>query len=114
MLKSALFSAIAGSLLALSVAADASDSSDVMVKVWEIDTSGRPPFKRTLVEIPAADLAQLEVIDTERVWHVDYSGRPPYRRGFDELPVVDAAALDVIGDAGSEARPSPIFKKRHR
>ena len=110
--KSALFSTIAGTLLALPVAAD--DSSTEMVKVWEVDTSGRPPYKRTLVEIPAADLAQLEVVETERLWHVNYSGRPPFRRGFEEFPVVDAAALDVVESAGDQARPTPIFKTRHR
>lgn len=112
MFKSALFSTIAGTLLALPVAAD--QSSTDMVRVWEVDTSGRPPFKRTLVEIPAADLAQLEVVETARVWHVDYSGRPPFRRGFDELPVVDAAELDVIENSSEQVRPAPLFKTRHR
>jgi hypothetical protein len=90
MRKSALISAIAGAFLALPVAADMSDNSEETVKVWEVDTSGHPPFKRTLVEVPVADVARLETVETERVWHVDYSGRPPFTRSYEELPVVDA------------------------
>ena len=114
MLRSALFSAIAALLLALPAAAETNSASQDLVKVWKVDTSGRPPFKRTLVEIQSADLAQLEVVDTERVWHVDYSGRPPYRRAFEELPVVDAAALDIDESSAQSGLPSPTFKKRHR
>jgi hypothetical protein len=89
-----------------------------MVKVWKVDFSGRPPFKRQLIELPAADVARLEasdeVLETERVWTVNYKGRPPFRRRFEDVPVIDAASLETeqVEDADRK-KPLGSFK-RHR
>jgi len=89
-----------------------------MVKVWSIDFSGRPPFKRQLIELPVADVARMEasneIIETKRVWTVDYSGKPPFRRKFEEVPVIDAASLEV-NEADKPVRKKPLGSvKRHR
>ena len=90
------------------------------VGVWVTDFSGKPPFKREFRELPAADIALLEIEGTdaemERVWRADFSGHPPFKRGYRELPVVDASSLEIISD--EEADQSAIGRtsrfKRHR
>lgn len=91
------------------------------VSVWHVDYSGRPPFKRARVELPAADVARMEVTDTAgktvRVWTTDFSGRPPFRRGYADLPVIDTARMEETADdsaAHVATRARPFFKKRHR
>ena len=86
----------------------------------EVDFSGRPPFKRTRVELAAADIARMEVVgDTQevvRVWTADFSGRPPFRRGYVDVPVIDAARMEIETDESplANTRAKPFFKKRHR
>jgi len=104
------------SLPAMTVFAAA--GGEEMVKVWSVDFSGRPPFKRQLIELPAADVARMEVsneiIETERVWTVDFTGKPPFRRKFDDVPVIDAASLEgVTTDKSTRKKPLGAFK-RHR
>ena len=120
MLRFVLSSVIMGSLLMQPAIADTATTGDTeMVKVWKVDFSGRPPFKRQLVELPAADVAALEastkVVDTERVWIVDYSGKPPFKRKFKEIPIIDAASLEIetVEESNSRKRPLGSFK-RHR
>ena len=89
------------------------------VTVWEIDTSGRPPFERRRVEVPVADAASLEAAgsaqETVTAWAVDYSGRPPFRRSMEEVPVIDAASLEVENTADRPRPiPAPFHKRRHR
>jgi hypothetical protein len=110
MKKMLILTSLISALIPLQASASGSQET---VRVWQIDTSGRPPFKRSLVEMPVADAARMEPVVTERVWTTDFSGRPPFKRGYRELPVVDAASLDVEASAAN-ARPTPFFKKRHR
>ena len=111
---------LVGSLLVQPAIADTAVASDTeMVKVWKVDFSGRPPFKRELVELPVADVAALEatdkVVETERVWTVDYSGKPPFKRKLQEIPVIDAASLEVESVEESNTRKRPLGSfKRHR
>ena len=90
----------------------AETSHGEMVRVWEIDTSGRPPFKRRLVEVPAVDVARLESSPepaaTIQRRTVDFSGRPPFRRSIEELPVIDTARLE-----SSQATTSLTPLSRH-
>ncbi len=86
--------------------------------VWQVDMSGKPPFKRERVEIPVVDTARLEVtgepIETVTVWQIDRSGKPPFRRTREEVPVIDVAAAEIEADAGeADFRGRPPFK-RHR
>ncbi len=112
-----VFATMAGAMLALPASAGTDATAGETVRVWEVDYSSRPPFKRTLVELPAADVARLETqeeVQTERVWSVDYSGRPPFKRSYEDLPVVDAARVETTSDSSAPVRPKPFFKKRHR
>ena len=86
--------------------------------VWQVDMSGRPPFKRERVEVPVVDTAQLivtgEPMETVTVWQLDRSGKPPFRRSRVEVPVVDVAVADVEEvEKGTDFRGRPPFK-RHR
>lgn len=98
-----------------SVLADANESE--MVKVRIVDFTGRPPFKRELVELPAADVARMEamdeVLEMERVWTVDYSGKPPFKRTFEDVPVIDIASMERAAEE-NEQKPSRTPFKRHR
>lgn len=98
-----------------SVMADANESEMVTVQV--VDFSGRPPFKREVVELPAADVARMEamdeVLETERVWTVDFSGKPPFKRKFEDVPVIDIASLEMAAEKKEQKPSRPPFK-RHR
>lgn len=93
-------------------------SSRDTVTVWQVDSSGRPPFKRERVEVPVVDTAALEqrseAVETAVVWTVDRSGKPPYTRRREELPITDIAAAEA-GSApeATTFRGRPPFK-RHR
>lgn len=106
----------AAMLPSTSVLAD--DNGAEMVTVRVVDFSGRPPFKRELVEVPAVDVASMEsmgqVVKMEKVWTVDFSGKPPFKRQFEEVPVIDIASMETH-DAGVESKRSTrIPFKRHR
>lgn len=119
MRNSVLATCLASALLSLSATSVLADTSgEQMVKVWKVDFSGRPPFKRQLIELPAADLARLEasdeVLETERVWTVNYKGKPPFRRRFEDVPVIDAASLETV-QVEDVDRKKPLGSfKRHR
>ncbi|GFZ80196.1 hypothetical protein GCM10011403_24220 [Pseudohongiella nitratireducens] len=99
-----------------SVLADA--NSEEMVKVRLVDFSGRPPFKREVVELPAADVAAMEateeILEVERVWTVDYSGKPPFKRQFEDVPVIDVASMEAVSDEIESTSGSRTPFKRHR
>lgn len=98
-----------------SVLADANESE--LVKVRIVDFSGRPPFKREIVELPAADVARMEamdeVVEMERVWTVDYRGKPPFKRQFEDVPVIDIASMEMTAENSKQKSSSTPFK-RHR
>ena len=111
MTKFTLFAGIAAALFS---SQGFSGSEQETVTVWQVDTSGRPPFQRTRAEVPVADVAAAEVVETERVWTTDFSGRPPFQRGYQDLPVIDAASMEPEFDTRSApAKPRPFHKKRH-
>jgi len=119
MRKSVLATCLAVAVFSLpAMVAFAAVSAEEMVKVWSVDFSGRPPFQRQLIELPAADVARMEVsneiIETERVWTVDFAGKPPFRRKFEDVPIIDAASLEVVA-TGKSTRKKPLGAfKRHR
>ena len=78
-----------------------SDLTAETVKVWKVDRSGHPPFKRELVTLDVVDTARLQtapVSDMSRemvtVRTVDRTGKPPYSRRSETLPVSDIAVLE--------------------
>ena len=91
------------------------------VKVWKVDRSGHPPFRRTLVEMEVVDTARLESVPARgaseemvTVRTVDRSGKPPYRRRTETLPVSDIAVFDEAAPAEPTVfRGRPPFS-RHR
>lgn len=119
-LIAAVVSSAALAVTSLPVAAEAGSGSETAagatVSVWDIDTSGRPPFKRRRIEVPVADVAsfEMEPVETVTKWKADYSGKPPYRRSYQELPVVDSQG-EMASDSGSgDVVPRPFYKRRHR
>ena len=79
-------------------------------RTWEVDFSGRPPFKRTLAEVPVQDTASLQQQETRVIRKTDFAGRPPFKRRMVEVPVVDAASLETV------TRPhwrKPFHRKPH-
>lgn len=86
--------------------------------VWQVDMSGKPPYKRERVEVPVIDTARLEVtgepMEMVTVWQVDRSGKPPFKRTREEVPVIDVAAMDVESvNSEADFRGRPPFR-RHR
>jgi hypothetical protein len=120
MLKSVFTLLLFAALFVQPALADTSATNGAeMVKVWKVDFSGRPPFKRELIELPVADVAALEatnkVVDTETVWTVDYAGKPPFRRRMQEIPIIDAASLEIEVDERPSVKRRPLGSfKRHR
>jgi hypothetical protein len=95
------------------------DSLTETVTVWQVDMSGKPPYKRERVQVPVVDTARLEVtgepVEMVTVWTVDRSGKPPFKRTREEVPVIDVAALspEDVAEEGTVFRGRPPFK-RHR
>ena len=87
-----------------------------MVSVWSVDLTGAPPFSRSLVQVPAADIARLEledgIVETTQMRVVDFRGKQPFRRTVKEVPVIDAAHLKAESTELRAATPRP-FMKRH-
>ena len=86
-----------------------------MVSVWAVDKSGAPPFKRRLVQVPAADIAALEVesgnVETVRKMVTNFRGKPPFRRRTVEVPVVDVSSLEIDTIQKRSIRPRSFFKR---
>ena len=116
MLRAMVTAGLLASLAA--IPATAETNGGPTVTVWEVDTSGRPPFERRRVEVPVADAASMEMntasVETVRVWSADYSGRPPFRRSYQDVPVVDAASVETEAAASGTTTPKPFHKRRHR
>ncbi|MEM1112296.1 MAG: hypothetical protein AAGI11_10345 [Pseudomonadota bacterium] len=78
-MRSALLVGLAASLISLPSVAESSKQETA--KVWEVDTTGRPPYQRQLVEVPVIDVASMETVTASRnAKTTDYTGRPPFRR----------------------------------
>lgn len=87
-------------------------------KVLLVDTSGKPPFKRQLVDADSIDVAQFEQVDlqsveTERRMVVTMQGKPPHRRQVVDVPVIDVAQFETVsGEASDKLKGSrPPFKR---
>ncbi|WP_334013527.1 hypothetical protein [Alteromonas sp. S167] len=118
-LRYVLGSLVAGALLSTSLQA-APSASDETVNVQVVDYSGKPPFKRRVVELSVNDVAQLETAGQEAVEYVEVRevvmrGKPPYRRVTKMMPVYDVAQLEVIDDTSSTSKKGtrPPFKRHH-
>lgn len=122
MKKTLIASAVLGALVALpaSVASAQSAAEETLVKVWETDFSGKPPFKRVLRTITLTEAAALEVeaepVETEVVRVIQFKGKPPFRRVLKEVPVVDAASLELeeVDEEESKGPRRNSWGKRHR
>ena len=86
--------------LAVAIPGIQSASAEEMVSQWVVDTKGKPPYQRTLKQVPVSDIAQLEAEDYETVtvYHVEMGGKPPYKRGFKTMRVSDVAELEIVED----------------
>ncbi|MEM7467882.1 MAG: hypothetical protein AAF387_13495 [Pseudomonadota bacterium] len=102
-------------LIILSVLLCTQSSADDLVPVRTVDFKGKPPFKRQVEYLPAADIAALETGNerkTTRVRSVDFRGKPPFRRNVETLEVVDLAPLEVEDNTKRRVfRGKPPFKR---
>ncbi|GGW74698.1 hypothetical protein [Alteromonas halophila] len=85
--------------------ANAAEAGNAKVQV--VDTQGKPPFKRKLVDAPVKDVAQLEATDVVKTVKkrvvVSYQGKPPYTRRTIEVPVQDIAQFEDASEPDSGA-----------
>jgi hypothetical protein len=108
----AVAAALIGSWAGMAGAADNDKSVVEGERVWIVDYSGRPPFKRRAVT--AAEFARFEEAKRseapkvgERVRVVNYQGRPPFRRQLveiDENDVAEFARFEETKPASTERR----------
>ncbi|WP_018981882.1 hypothetical protein [Salinimonas chungwhensis] len=88
-------------------------------KVQLADFSGKPPFKREVVELSVHDVAKLEALSNDKqpqkyvsVRTVNMSGKPPFRRTVETLPVYDVAQFEQVNQAEDATRTGrPPFKR---
>jgi len=57
-----------------------------VTRVWSIDFSGKPPFKRKMIKVRTADLEKQSTIV---VSGTDFRGKPPFTRNKEIVRVVD-------------------------
>lgn len=60
-------------------AGDYTATTPETVRVWTVDTRGKPPYKRRVEELPVTDLAAKETGETGDS-DTPVKGRPPYQR----------------------------------
>lgn len=94
-----------------------SSISQDTVKVQVVDYSGKPPFKREVMQLSVTDVAKLEEVrdgspvEYAEVRTVVMRGKPPYRRMVETLPVYDVAQLEVLDSSKSIKAGKPPFKR---
>ncbi|MDP4871391.1 MAG: hypothetical protein NWR95_11275 [Gammaproteobacteria bacterium] len=76
------------------------------------DFRGKPPFKRTVERVPAIEIAQVEIIESEpvdmvEVRTIEYRGKPPFKRSTELVPVVDIMQVEIDSAA-------PVKKSRSK
>lgn len=87
-------------------------------KMIIVDRTGKPPFKRELVEVSEHDVAQFELLNAstecENRMSVDMRGKPPFKRSVECVPVVDVAQFEMTNESESSTNFSghPPFKRR--
>jgi hypothetical protein len=82
----------------------AEDCTENCVERKITDFRGKPPFKRTVERVPAVEIAQVEIIDSEavdmvEVNEVEFRGKPPFKRSKELVPVIDIMQLELEPDA---------------
>lgn len=87
-------------------------------QVQVVDTQGKPPFKRKMVDVPVADVAQFEETKKVKIIKkrviVNYQGKPPYTRRTIEVPVGDVAQFEAsggLGEGSAKKGSRPPFKR---
>jgi len=78
------------------------------VTIHEVKFGKRPPFKRSIEVLNAADLAVQETARTVVVSNTDYRGKPPYKRNVERLRVVDTAVMETAVETTDR-----VFGPRH-
>jgi len=84
----------------------AQECTENCVSTWVTDFSGKPPFKRTLVQMPVVEVAEVEVVESEPVFvevkTVDFKGKPPFKRRVETLEQVEVLEVEVVSEDDSE------------
>lgn len=74
------------------------------VTVQEVEYRHRPPFKRSLEVLPAADMARQEAAQTVVVHDTNFSGKPPFKRNVQVMRVVDTAVMETSAQDDERVR----------
>lgn len=86
-------------------------------RVQVVDYTGKPPFKRTMVELDVHDVAKLESVSTPveyvEIRTVDMIGKPPFKRTIKRVPVYDVAQLEATLESEKPALIGRPPFKRH-
>ncbi|MFK8067150.1 MAG: hypothetical protein AB8D52_02800 [Gammaproteobacteria bacterium] len=85
------------------------DNNQEMTRVWQTDISGKPPYKRKMVQVPVVDLASFETKKTKAVNSADFSGKPPYKRNKETVRIVDLAQFEAINEKVESATSKKKF-----
>ena len=118
-IKLACTATLAAALQALSVGATAAEPSATADQVLVTDFSGRPPFKRKMVnQDSVADMARFEetsVGESGKVWVVDTRGAPPFKRRLvSASELADVARFEETSDDARRTRRGPPGKTQWR
>lgn len=113
--------AIGFAVLSSNAAIAAAECTDNCVATLVTDFSGKPPFKRRIEMLPAVDIAEVEIVNSEPVWvdvkTVDFKGKPPFKRRVERLEQTEVMEVEVAAESET-ARKGPkkttgnsIFKR---
>jgi len=81
------------------------------------DFKGKPPFKRTIERVPAIEIAQVEIVDSEavdmiEVNKVEFRGKPPFKRSKELVPAIDIMQLELEPGAPTKKSRTKKFGGR--
>jgi hypothetical protein len=81
------------------------------------DFKGRPPFKRTIERVPAIEIAQVEIANSEEVdmvevKKIEFRGKPPFKRSKELVPVIDIMQLELEPEAPTKKSSRKKFGGR--
>ena len=110
---------LSGSLAVLmsNTVLSADDCTENCVERIVTNFRGKPPFKRAIEPVPAIEIAQVEVIDSEavemvEVTTVEFRGKPPFKRRTELVPVVEVMHFETEPSTKAKRSKSRKFGGR--
>ena len=95
----------------------ADDCTENCAERMVTDFKGKPPFKRTIERVPAIEIAQVEIVDSEAVDMVEVNkvelrGKPPFKRSKELVPAIDIMQLELEPGAPTKKSRAKKFGGR--